>query len=390
MHKLSSTLVLAALLVCPACDGASAPPDAPSDASAPLADAPTALDAAPSDPDGGAEPDVPAVDAPAPSGTNAARIDAALEGYVVPFAVAYPADPVTSARVNVDPSSIVANLVAGRALVLAPGRYPHLVVEADDVELIAEAGVTIEGLTVSADRFRITGGGASIEGGVDLRPNISDVMVDGVRMATASEYDTFALSSGVARLAVVRSTLSSSMSWVVIGGDGGSDFVFARDELVYTGPTYSPMRVTGAARVVIVASRFFSNAQGLRIHNTSGLSTSHVSVAGNQFESTAAPPSALTWIDPNNGGGAGADLPMSHVWLVDNRYYREAALEVVAIGPHTPGLMDTITVRGNRAYGAASVGSPMGGISGAMVRADVSDNVNEAYEAPPEPWVGAR
>jgi hypothetical protein len=322
-----------------------------------------------------------------PSGSNADRLDTALEGHDVPFEVCFPADPITTSRAMVTPATIFDNLVAGRALTLQAGDYGGVGIDVDDVELIAEPGVTFTSLTISGDRFRITGGGGTaVNGPINVAAGTADVMLDNVAMNASGMYDSFALSGGIRCLALANSTLSSSSNWVLIGGDGSEDIVFANSEFVYTGAMYSPMRTVGVTRLVVAGSRFFSDAQGQRVHNTStggAFPTSFVYLAGNQFESTGAPPSAMTFIDPNNGGGDGAALTMSNVWVQDNRYYRAAATEFVAIGSNTPGNIDTITVTGNVGYGAATPGTSMSGISGAMVDATNADNMNQAYEAPP-------
>lgn len=324
---------------------------------------------------------------PLPAGSNGARIEAALSGHTPPFTLAYPGDPVTTSEVTVDPSSLSAGLAAGRRLTLQAGAYGDVNVSVDDVDLIAQAGVTFTSLTVAGHRVRLTGGGGTtVAGFIQIAAGASDLLFDNVRMQGSGMYDTFGLSVGVQRLAVINSSFSTSVSWVLIGGDGGSDIVMARSEFVYTGPTYSPSRFVGVTGLVLAGNRYVTDAQGLRVHNSVAngvFPTSRIFICGNQFESAAAPPSAMTYLDPNNGGGDGAGLTTSQVWVVDNRYYRAAASEFVAIGTATPANVDTITVTGNRGYGAATPGSPMTGINPAMGNATIADNLNQAYQAPP-------
>lgn len=317
------------------------------------------------------------------AGANAARLDTAMSGHLpLPFSINYPADPVTTSSATVNASTVRSNIVAGRALTLQAGNYGPLNIGVDNVDLIAQAGVSIASLSISANRVRITGGGGTtINGPLTLKRGATDLMIDNITVAMTGATDSI-IPNGLQRIAFKNVTLTGAQNWVVIGGDNTDDFIFVDSVAHYMGSVSGrcPMRLVGIKRLVIANSRIASTRQGLRLHNTSSAqATTNFYIAGNQLEGGY-------WIDPHNGGGDGAGLVMGPGWSLNNNHYRPGETQMVDVGIHTAANLQNFTMTGHRGYGAATHGSAMNSIS-VGAGSTISNNLNQTYTGTP-PYAG--
>lgn len=320
------------------------------------------------------------------TGDNADRIVTALAGYTVPFTYNAPADPVTTSSATVNTSTLAANIVAGRQLTLQAGAYGSPTFNVDDLDVICESGVTFTGMTISGNRFRITGGGGTeINGLPFLSGTPDDVMFDNVFIAPTGGFDSVTI-DGCKRLCFKNVTLDAvDNNWGLIGGGVGSeDLIIVQSLMTYTGTNGSraPVRAVGWNGLVAVNNCFRSNQAGPRFHNESASDMVNFCFAQNQLE-------CGLFIDPNNGDAGSAARTMDNGWVIDNNSYRSGVTQMYDLGTQNPSRIQDYTITGNRGYGAETPDSDMYTISATGTGNTISDNLNKTYVSTPSYSGGA-
>lgn len=315
------------------------------------------------------------------SGDNATRIVTALDGYTVPFAYNAPADPVSSSSATVTPATLAANIVAGRTLTLQAGAYGSPNFNVNDLDIICQAGVTFTGFNMSGARIRITGPattGGSLTAAPTFGSGSTDLMIDNIFVNLASDFDSIQ-PTNLTRVCFKNNTWrQSGQIWTIIGGDACVDMFILQTDSEYTGTHSSrnPLRLVAVTRLIIVNNRFDSSQAAMRIHNnTASGATSNLAFSRNQIECGCQ-------IDPDNGGGDGAEFVLGPSWIVDNNWYRPGQTQMCDIGVNTPANLQNATITGNRGYGAATVDSNITSIN-TGTGSTVSDNLNKAYVSTP-------
>ena len=315
---------------------------------------------------------------------NSARIITALNGYTVPFTYNAPTDPNTTSSATVNPSTIVVNIVAGRQLTLQAGTYTPTF-NVDDLDIICEAGVVFNGMTISGNRFRITGNGTTIAGVPFLSGTPDDVMFDNVTITPTGPFDSVTI-DGCKRLCFKNVTLNAiDNNWGLIGGGVGSeDLIIVQSLMTYTGTNGSraPVRAVGWNGLVAVNNCFRSNQAGVRLHNESASDMVNLCFAQNQLE-------CGLFIDPNNGDAGSAARTMNFGWVIDNNSYRSGVTQMYDLGTQNPSRIQNYTVDGNRGYGAETPGSSMYTISASGSGNTLTDNLNQTYVSTPSYSGGA-
>ncbi|NND54611.1 MAG: hypothetical protein HKN56_06535, partial [Gammaproteobacteria bacterium] len=213
---------------------------------------------------------------PPPSTGGDYDLSDALAG--VPFTVNTPVLPNISEEVTVTPSTIAANKVNGRRLILQPGNYGNQSFGTQDQEIVIQPGVEIG--TLSIDRtarrlhFRATpvrsGRIRTITTGGSNNNGITDLFFEGLYVNDNGSPS--ANNFHGARIAIINSHIIAS-EYAVGGFHGVTDFILANSH-AHTdsngGGNESNMRSHSPVRYVVVDSRLqksgLSKKHTLRIH----------------------------------------------------------------------------------------------------------------------------
>lgn len=291
----------------------------------------------------------------------------------------WPAPPSTTSTVTVSTSGELAGaLVSGNRIIVRAGSYGGVSFDSShsDIAVIAEPGAIFNGsinfgpTSHLSQPARISWSGGTINGTVN--GNGMDILVDGATINGGNGVGLF-WREFPQRSAVVNSTISSS-NYTVISNRGGSDLIHANNTIVHSG-SYNPIRVVGLSSAVFVDNLVRGNGRPSRVHAGSSLVL---------WERNVLEDSNL-FIEPNNGGGDGAELPMRDLYVVENNFWRSGGW-AFAIGEQTPGNMFNVTVIGNREHntscGSSSCGT-MYGVSGSINNLVEQDNLVVPYGAGP-------
>lgn len=310
----------------------------------------------------------------------------------VPFAYSTPALPRITSEATVTPSTIAANKVNGRRIVLQAGSYGEQTFNTQDQEIVFTPGANISLLNVgsAARRLRFTANpirSGSI--GYIMASGAQDLTFDGITQSHVSLGGSYPIQRNdfvVQRLAILNSSfLARDFVFLSYSEPNNrlTDVVIANNNMVDGGTSLggsgsgqAALRAVGAARFVFVDNRLVGNAsdgyQNFRIHAQPNLKAEYFYIARNQFEG-----SGHSFQRSAESGSPTSAQVIENVYYVNNLQYCNFQPPINVQG--TSGYWPTsLTVTGNTLYSSAG-GYPSNPSGYSWV---VASNSTSGYQAP--------
>lgn len=278
-------------------------------------------------------PEVASPATPPPSSGGSYGLADALAG--VPFTVNVPVLPNISDEVSVTPSTINANKVNGRRLILQPGNYGNQTFGTQDQEIVIQPGVEIGTLSLDNTARRLhfrasparSGRIRTVYTGGSWNNGMTDLIFDGI----------FADDTGTpgqnqfhgTRVAILNSSITAS-AYAMGNFHEVVDFVAANNHIHTYGTTQSNMRSHSALRYVVVDNRLQKSGSGhhaLRVHGggTDQRAADNIYIARNQIDGARVAVRGTGSLGAEDGGTSGASSGIGTVWFENNTIYQPGA-----------------------------------------------------------------
>ncbi len=268
-------------------------------------------------------------EAPAPGqGYTLANATAGL-----PFALNTPVLPNISNEVTVTPSTIGANKVNGRRIILQPGNYGNQMFGSQDQEIVLQPGVEIGTITFNNTarrlHFRATpvrsGRIRAISTGGSANNSLTDLFFDGINVDDTGSPGVQFQFHGT-RVAVINSSITAD-SYAMGNFHTVTDFLVANSYIYTYGSTQANMRSHSALRYVVVDSRLRKSGGGhhaLRVHGDDSASirpAHNIFIARNQIDGARVAIRGTGSQGGEDGGLSGSSSGIDTVWFENNVLY---------------------------------------------------------------------
>ena len=250
----------------------------------------------------------------------------------LPFALNTPVLPSISNEVTVTPSTIAANKVNGRRIILQPGNYGNQTFGSQDQEIVLQPGVEIGTLTFDNTARRLhfranparSGRIRTISTGGSANNALTDLLFDGIFADDTGSPGQNQFHG--TRVAVINSSLTAETT-------AHASFHLATDLLVansyiHTYGIVHGLRSHSALRYVVVDSRLRKSGSGhhaLRVHGDDSTSTRpahNIFIARNQIDGARVAIRGTGTQGAEDGGLSGSSAGIDTVWFENNTLYQ--------------------------------------------------------------------
>jgi len=331
---------------------------------------------------------------PPPAPGNGYSLADATAG--LPFSVSTPVLPSITNEVTVTPSTIAANKVNGRRLILQPGNYGNQSFGTQDQEIVIQSGVEIgtlrldntarrlhfRGLPARAGRIR------TVDTGGSWNNSISDLFFDGI-----TTDDTGSPSQNQfhgTRVAVINSSITAS-AYAMGNFHEVTDFVAANNYIHTYGTTQANMRTHSALRYVVVDNRLRKSGSAhhaLRVHGGSegARPADYIYIARNQIDGARVAVRGTGSLGAEDGGTSGASSGIGTVWFENNTIYQPGgnnASFYTGNNTHDSDRPQMVYLRNNVLYSDRATWFSPGQPRSSYV---VQNNAHNPYQPPPANW----